>query len=101
MIKTLAANFSRLEVEAVLNALPQVATSAVTGLPDEEFGQIVAAAVVLASGAEADGENLRAMLRETLSSYKIPRRIVFVGEADIPRTTIGKLRLAELGRLFA
>ncbi|HUD29137.1 MAG TPA: class I adenylate-forming enzyme family protein [Novosphingobium sp.] len=100
MIKTRAANVSRLEVEAALNVLPQVATSAVTGLPDEEFGQVVAAAVVLSHGAEADGEALRKALRETLSSYKIPRRIVFVAEDQIPRTATGKLKLAELGRLF-
>lgn len=100
MIKTRAANVSRLEVEAALNALPQVVVSAVTGLPDEEFGQVVAAAIVLAKGARTDAEGVRGALKETLSSYKIPRRIVFVAEADIPRTATGKLKLAELGRLF-
>jgi acyl-CoA synthetase (AMP-forming)/AMP-acid ligase II len=100
MIKTRAANVSRLEVEAALNALPQVVVSAVTGLPDEEFGQVVAAAIVLAEGAKTDAEGVRGALKEMLSSYKIPRRIVFVAEADIPRTATGKLKLAELGRLF-
>ena len=37
----------RLRIMAALNALPEVATSVVTGLPDEEFGQIVAAAVLV------------------------------------------------------
>jgi len=101
MIKTRAANVSRLEVEAALNALPQVATNAVTGLPDEEFGQVVAAAVVLAEGAPLDEEALRAALKETISSYKVPRRIVFVTEAEIPRTATGKLKLGELAQLFA
>lgn len=100
MIKTRAANVSRLEVEAALDGLPQVAMSAVTGLPDEEFGQVVAAAVVLTEGAVMDAEGLRAGLRDTLSSYKIPRRIVFVSDADIPRTATGKLKLGELCRLF-
>jgi acyl-coenzyme A synthetase/AMP-(fatty) acid ligase len=100
MIKTRAANVSRLEVEAALNGLPQVAMSAVTGLPDEEFGQVVAAAVVLTEGVVMDAEGLRAGLRDTLSSYKIPRRIAFVSDADIPRTATGKLKLGELCRLF-
>lgn len=101
MIKTRAANVSRLEVEAAMNALPEVELAVVTGLPDEEFGQIVAAAVVPAKGKSPSEDSLRKALRETLSSFKVPRRIVFVEEADIPRTATGKLRLHELGELIA
>ncbi|KHK91546.1 class I adenylate-forming enzyme family protein [Novosphingobium malaysiense] len=100
MIKTRAANVSRLEVEAALRELPGVANCVVTGLPDEEFGQIVAAAVVPAEGVEPDPEMLRTMLRDTISSYKVPRRFVFVREEDIPRTTTGKLKLDQLKVLF-
>jgi len=100
MIKTRAANVSRLEVEAALNELPQVEVAVVTGLDDAEFGQVVAAAVVPAAGAARDAEGLRAALRESISSYKIPRRIVFIAEADIPRTATGKIRLHELGQLI-
>lgn len=99
MIKTRAANVSRLEVEAALNALSQVRTSVVTGLADAEFGQIVAAAIV-PEGDAPDPDTLRAALREELSSYKVPRIMVFVTEADIPRTDTGKVRLHELGRLI-
>ena len=102
MIKTRAANVSRLEVEAALNALPEVATSVVTGLADEEFGQIVAAAVLPAPGASPSAEGLRKALREELSSYKVPRRIVFIASEDeIPRTATGKIKLHELGELIA
>ncbi len=101
MIKTRAANVSRLEVEAALNALPEVATSVVTGLPDEEFGQIVAAAVLPAPGAAPTEEGLRKALREEISSYKVPRRIVFIASEDeIPRTATGKIKLHELGELI-
>ena len=100
MIKTRAANVSRLEVEAALNAIPEVALSVVTGLPDDEFGQIVAAAIVRASDAAISADDIRAALRYTLSSYKIPRRIIFVSNADIPRTATGKLKLNELAKLF-
>ena len=102
MIKTRAANVSRLEVEAALNALLGVVTSVVTGLPDAEFGQIVAAAVLPAPGAAPDEEGLRKALREVLSSYKVPRRIVFIkSEDEIPRTATGKIKLHELGELIA
>ena len=102
MIKTRSANVSRLEVEAALNALPDVAMAVVTGLDDAEFGQVVAAAVLPAPGAAPTAESLRAALREELSSYKVPRRIVFLGHSDeVPRTATGKIKLHELGALIA
>ena len=101
MIKTRAANVSRLEVEAALNALPGVKFAVVTGLPDAAFGQIVAAAVVPAAGATPRAEALLEALRATLSSYKVPRRLVFVTEEEIPRTATGKLKLHELAVLLA
>ena len=100
MIKTRAANVSRLEVEAAMNELPEVELAVVTGLDDADFGQIVAAAVVPAAGTSPTDESLRTALRETLSSYKVPRRIVFIEADDIQRTATGKLKLHELGRLI-
>ena len=95
-IKTRAANVSRLEVEAALLALPGVAQAVVTGLPDAEAGEIVVAAVVPEEGAKLAEEALRRGLRETLSSFKVPRRIVFVEADAIPRTQTGKVKLSEL-----
>jgi acyl-coenzyme A synthetase/AMP-(fatty) acid ligase len=101
MIKTRGANVSRLEVEAALNALPDVAMAVVAGLPDPKFGKLVAAAVVPAQGASPDPEALQAALRKTLSSYKVPKRITFIAEADIPRTATGKVRLSETAAMIA
>lgn len=101
MIKTKAANVSRLEVEAALRALPEVDLPIVAGLPDPELGQMVVAAVVPAEGASPTEESLRAALRNTLSSYKIPRRIVFVTHDDIPKTGTGKIKLYELADMIA
>jgi acyl-CoA synthetase (AMP-forming)/AMP-acid ligase II len=101
MIKTRGANVSRLEVEAALIALPGVGQAVVAGLPDAELGQVVVAAVVPAPGALPDEEGLRTALRASLSSFKVPRRIVFIGEADIPRTATGKVRLAEIAGMIA
>ena len=66
---------------------PAVAQAAVVGVPDLVRGEDVKAFVVL-SGAEALTENeLKAYCRDTLSSYKCPRRIEFVDE--LPRDAEG------------
>ena len=74
MIKTNSANVSRLEVEAAFNALPEVELAFVAGLPDPELGEIVAAAVVPAPGANPTEAGIKAALRETLSRFKVPRQ---------------------------
>jgi acyl-CoA synthetase (AMP-forming)/AMP-acid ligase II len=100
MIKTNAANVSRLEVEAALNALPEVELSLVAGVPDADLGEMVVAAVVPAKGATPTEDDLRAALRDRISSFKIPRRIVFITDDDVPRTTTGKVRLGKLAELI-
>ena len=100
MIKTNSANVSRLEVEAALNALPDVELSLVAGVPDAELGEMVVAAVVPAAGANPTEDELRTALRDRISSFKIPRRIVFITDDDVPRTTTGKVRLGELAGLI-
>jgi acyl-coenzyme A synthetase/AMP-(fatty) acid ligase len=101
MIKTRAANVSRLEVEAALRGLPDVDLPIVVGLPDPELGQRVVAAVVPVKGAAPTDESLKAALRGVLSSYKIPREIIFITHDDIPRTTTGKIKLFELAGMVA
>jgi acyl-CoA synthetase (AMP-forming)/AMP-acid ligase II len=101
MIKTNAANVSRLEVEAALNTLPDVDISLVAGLPDTERGEIVAAAVVPAPGANPTEESLRTALRDRLASFKIPRRLVFISHDEVPRTATGKVQLFDLADLIA
>ncbi len=101
MIKTRAANVSRLEVEAAMRGVPGVELPVVVGLPDPELGQRVVAAVVPAKGASLTGESIRTALRAVLSSYKIPREIVFITQDDVPRTTTGKIKLFELAGMVA
>ncbi|HVJ95651.1 MAG TPA: class I adenylate-forming enzyme family protein [Acidimicrobiia bacterium] len=100
MIKTNSANVSRLEVETAMNQLPDVQLALVAGLPDPTLGEIVAAAVVPAEGATPSEDSLKSALRTTLSSFKIPRSIVFITHDDVPRTTTGKVRLFELADLI-
>lgn len=77
------------EVEEVLRSHPDVLDAAVVGLPDERWGQRVAAAVVLREGAGVSGEGLLAFCRERLAPYKVPRE-VRVARA-LPRNAAGKL----------
>lgn len=100
MIKTNSANVSRLEVEAALNQLPEVEQAFVAGLSDQERGEVVAAAVVPAPGADPTESDIKAALRETLSAFKVPRHVVFVAQDSVPRTATGKVRLFDLGKLI-
>jgi len=74
------------EVAAAVRSLPGVADAAVVGLPDEEFGERVAALLEREPGSELDPESVRDALRDRLAGYKLPRTVA-VGE--IPRTASG------------
>ncbi len=98
MIISGGANVYPAEVEAALDAHPQVATSAVIGLPDEDLGQRVHA-IVQPAGEAPDLEALRAFLAERLVRYKIPRSFEFVAEPlrdDAGKTRRSALREARL-----
>lgn len=78
------------EVEDVLHEHEEISDVAVLGIPDEEFGQRLAAWVVPTDGSDLDEEDVRAFVRERLARYKVPRDVMFVD--DLPRTATGKVR---------
>jgi long-chain acyl-CoA synthetase len=85
------------EIEAVLQEHPAVADVGVFGIPDEEWGEQVKAAIELQPGHEPGPELERAILafaRERLAGYKVPRSIDF--ERELPRTPAGKLAVRRL-----
>jgi long-chain acyl-CoA synthetase len=87
-------NVAPSEVEEVLRRLPSVRDAAVVGLPDARSGEMVAAAVVLEPGAHFDESEARALVREALTPYKVPRRIVVIDE--LPTNMIGKVLRREV-----
>ncbi len=99
-------NVDPAEVEAVLGGAPDVVEVAVVGVPDPEWGETVAAAVVPAGSAAAPGggagDDLRRRLedfaRERLAGPKRPRRILFL--PALPRTSTGKVDRRRLRVLF-
>lgn len=82
------------EVEELLTALPAVAEAAVVGVPDDEFGQRLAAYVVPHADAELDADAVRSHVRGQLARHKVPRDVTFVSE--LPRNATGKLLRREL-----
>ena len=82
-------NVYPVEVEKVLHKHPAVAEACVVGLSDPEWGQRVAAMVVVKTGCDLKEEALLSFARSLLAGYKQPRQICFVSE--IPRTSSGKV----------
>jgi fatty-acyl-CoA synthase len=77
------------EIENLLLEHDAVAEVAVAGVPDDEFGQRLAAYVVKRPGATVDGEALKAYVKANLARYKVPRDVVFLDE--LPRNATGKV----------
>jgi acyl-CoA synthetase (AMP-forming)/AMP-acid ligase II len=82
-------NLSPGEIEDVLIQHPAVAEVAVIGVPSDEWGEAVAAVIVLESGSEADPAELRIWVSERLRSTRTPERIEF--RAELPYSETGKL----------
>lgn len=87
-------NVSPSEVEGVLLRHPDVRGAAVVGLPRASGGEDVAAAVELRDGAVFESAALREFCRESLTPYKVPKRITQVDE--LPRSLIGKVLRREV-----
>jgi acyl-CoA synthetase (AMP-forming)/AMP-acid ligase II len=82
-------NLSPAEIEDTLLRHPAIGHAAVVGLPDEEWGEKVAAMVTPVPGATVDVEELRSWTREHLGSIKTPEVVAVADE--LPHTATGKI----------
>ena len=89
MVISAGANIYPAEIEMVLTQCPGVHDCAVFGIPDEEFGEALAAAVQPVEGATLSEDAVRAWLRERLAGYKVPKVVSF--HAQLPREDTGKI----------
>ena len=87
-------NIAPVEIEDVLLQHPAVREAAVVGLPDDEWGQRLAAAVVCRAGTAATADELQTWVRERLRSSKTPDVVAFRDE--LPHTPTGKLLRREV-----
>jgi malonyl-CoA/methylmalonyl-CoA synthetase len=78
------------EVEACLNELPEVAESAVVGVPHPDFGEAVVAVVVGRPAAAIDGAAIVARLKGAIANFKVPKQVFVVSE--LPRNAMGKVQ---------
>ncbi len=97
IIKSGGYKLSALEIEEVLRTHELVDDCSVVGLPDEEWGEVVAAVVIpLSDGLSA--EVLNQYMRTKMPAYRVPRKYLFVKE--LPRNAMGKVTKNELKKLF-
>jgi malonyl-CoA/methylmalonyl-CoA synthetase len=91
-------NISPKEVESVINRFEGVVESSVIGLPDDQWGEKVAAAVVTKPGLKVKADDLQHFCRQHLHNWKCPKEIILV--ENLPRNTMGKVLKEELKNLF-
>lgn len=98
IIKTGGHKVSALEIEEVLREHSSISDCAVVGIRDAEWGERVAAALVLRKGASLDLDALRVWAKERLAAHKIPTRVLTLNE--LPRNAMGKVTKPAIAKLF-
>ena len=94
MIVSGGENVYPIEVEKTLTVHPEVAEATVLGVDDAEYGQRLAAFVVLTDGSSVNPDDLKQHVRDNLANYKVPREITILPE--LPRGSTGKILRNEL-----
>ncbi len=98
IIKSGGYKISALEIEEVLRTHPLIKDCAVVGLDDEEWGELVAAALVGTENERIDTAALNTWLREKMPAYRVPRKYIAVKE--LPRNAMGKVTKNDVKKMF-
>ncbi len=98
ILKTGGHKVSALEIEETLRKHPSVAECAVVGVPDAEWGERVAAAVVLNAGNAIDLASFRTWAKDWLAAHKVPSQLLVLD--SLPRNAMGKVTKPALLALF-
>jgi acyl-CoA synthetase (AMP-forming)/AMP-acid ligase II len=96
MIKTAGANVAPAEVEAVLRTFDGVLAAHVVGVPDQERGEIVVAAIVARDPGAVDLDAVAGFVKGKVSAFKVPKHLVALGPGDVPMTPSAKVRRGDL-----
>lgn len=100
MIKVHGANVAPLEVELAMLGQFGIEKVGVVGI-EKDGDTVLTAAVVMAPGRELDAVAVTADLKRKLSSFKVPKRIIALPDAEMPQTGSGKIKKNELVRLLS
>jgi malonyl-CoA/methylmalonyl-CoA synthetase len=98
ILKTGGHKVSALEIEEALREHPAIAECAVVGVPDEEWGERVGAALVLRERNTLELDELRAWAKQRLAIHKVPSRLLLLDA--LPRNALGKVTKPDVKSLF-
>ena len=87
------------EIDEVLYQHPEIAAAAAVGVPDNLYGEEVAAVVVLKPGAKSSEQEIIDYCKARLADFKCPKTVHFVD--DIPKGPTGKLLKRELAKMLS
>lgn len=99
IIKTGGANVSPIEIDDVIRTAPGVKVSQTVGVPDDLLGELVVACIVPHEGAVLTEDEIKAWAKQKLAAYKVPRRVIFLGEDELETTGSAKIKTADLRKL--
>ena len=78
---------------------PGVKIAATVGIPHDTLGEMVVTCIVGEDGATLDEAGVRGFIGKQLSSYKVPRRVLFIAESELELTASNKIKTAPLKEL--
>ncbi len=79
------------EVENMINSNPKVKEVAIIGVPHEKWGEQVTAVIALNEGQTATAEEITQYCKGKIAAFKVPKNIIFVEDAEMPRSSAGKI----------